>query len=585
MEPQDPSHFPQQWEGFSRLARRRAWAILTFWVITVLVVAVGTWLQTPVYRATATVLIDMESPNVLAVSTLRDDFTLSQSHYLTYADYYRTQLEIITSRTIAERVFRNLKLGEQPPYAQTPDPVATLLKQVKVETVKQTRLAKINVDDPNPQQAARIANKFAVLFAEENLARTTAAEALTLMKNEYLKLQSKEAELSKRYKAKHPAMIRVHQEMDQLAQAMEQEMKRQLYEERSQAEETGAEEALPKTLVERLKDTSMIGSLKPNNIRVQDFAQPPPTPAKPNKLLNLLLGLFFGLLGGLGLAVMQELLDSSVKVPEDIEHDKQLVLLGYIPRIDGLPHRLKRQPQVHYQCVQFDPHSAVAEAYRTLRTSLLYAAPHEHARAVVLTSPGAEEGKTTTASNLGLVLAQSGMKVLLVDADLRKGRLHDAYQLKRSPGLSEFLVGRASFEAIVQPTGVEGLSLVACGAFPPNPAELVGSPPMQEFLKRATAIFDRVLLDTPPVMAVTDAVIMAGLTGTVVAIAHSGKTPLQALHRLTASCREAKAKVLGVVLNNVSRQDAPAYYRYAASRYYHVSPKDKPTPPRASVIR
>lgn len=562
------SDFSQQWRDFTRFLRRRLWTILTFLTITALVVAAGTWMQTPVYQATATVLIDMETANVLSVSTIRDDSTFGQSNYQTYADYYRTQLEILTSRSIAERVFANLKLQELPPYASAQDPVAILMGQVTAEPVKQTRLAKLHAEDPTPQQAARLANEFAAVFAEENLAKTMSAEAMTLMKNEYLKLQSKEAELSRRYQAKHPAMIRVRQEMEQLAQTTAQEMKRQLHYERRQVEGgSPTAEAMPKSLLERLKESSVMGSLRPNNIRVQDLAQAPTTPSKPNKVLNLLLGLFLGLLGGIGMGALQELLDSSLKVPEDVEQDGRLVLLGYVPRMDGFHAKAKNKLQQRYQCVQLGPHSPAAEAYRALRTSLLYAAPHGNARAVVVTSPGAEEGKTTTVTNLGIALAQSGLKVLLVDADLRKGRLHNVFQLKCSPGLTEFLVGQASFETTVQPTGIAGLSVIASGVAPPNPAELLGSSQMRDFLKQATTAFDRVLLDSPPVIAVTDAAILAGMTETVVAVAQSGKTPRQAIHRLTAICQEVRAKVLGIVLNNVPKLDAPAYYRYSAYRY------------------
>jgi len=473
-EPLGPD-FSTQWRSLMRLLRKRFWVILTFLTITVLVVAAGTWQQTPVYRATATVLIDLEAPSVLAVSTLRDDSTIGQQHYFTYDEYYRTQLEVIKSRAIAQRVFANLKLNERAPYAGTPDPITTLLGQVTVESVKATRLAQILAEDADPRQAARIANEFAIVFAEENLAKTTAAEAIALMKNEYLVLQSKEAELSKRYKEKHPAMLRLHQQMEQRAGAIEQEMKRQLHDERRLAEGgMGADDDSTKPLLERIKEGPGMGSLRPNNIQVQTLAQAPTRPAKPNKTLNLLLAVVLGLLGGIGMAVAQEQLDSSLKVPEDIEQDDHLVLLGYVPRIDGLPGKGRPKAQRRYQCVQLGPHSQAAEAYRALRTSLLYAAPQGNARTIVVTSPGTEEGKTTTVTNLGIALAQSGLKVLIVDADLRKGRLHEVFQLKQSPGLSEFLTGRASFEAIIQPTGIPGLSVVTTGSRAPNPADLLG---------------------------------------------------------------------------------------------------------------
>ena len=171
--------FSNSWFEFTRAIRKRWWTVKVFLVTTVVVVVIGSWLQTPIYRATASVLIDMETPSVLAVSTSKDESTVSQINYLTYADYYRTQLEIITSRSLAERVFRNLKLSEGPDYRRRPDPAATLLKQVKVEPVKQTRLVKIHVEDKSPDQAARIVNEFATLFALENLSRTSTTEYLT----------------------------------------------------------------------------------------------------------------------------------------------------------------------------------------------------------------------------------------------------------------------------------------------------------------------------------------------------------------------------------------------------------------------
>jgi len=557
----------QQWVNFWRFLQRRVLTIGTFLTITVLLVAAGTARQTPLYRATATILIDMETPSVLAISQTRDDFQLSQAHYLTYADYYRTQLEIISSRSIAERVFASLRLSEQPRYAAAADPVAVLRKEVTVEPLKATRLAKVHVEDPDPELAARIANEFALLFAEENLSRSASAEAMTLMKNQHLRLKAQEADLSKRYKTRHPAMMRIRQEKEQIAQAIEGELQRQQL--RAQSPLALADSAAvegSKTIVERMRDSATIGSLRQNNIRVQDLAQPPTDPAKPRKTLNLLLSVLLGLLGGVGLGALQEQLDSSVKSPEDIEHDRHLTLLGFVPRIARMRVPLRHRAMSRYQCVRMDPYSPAAESYRSLRTSLLCAASSNDGRALVVTSAGASEGKTTTVSNLGIALAHGGVKVLLVDADLRKGRLHDAFQLKRGLGLSEFLRGQASLEEIIQPTGIEGLSIVATGSYPPNPAELVGSARMRKFLSQTTGLFDRVLLDSPPII-VTDAAVLASMTERVVAIAKSGRTPRRALYRLNTVCREVRAKLLGIVLNNVAPLDTAPYYRYSGYRY------------------
>ncbi len=553
--------FSEQSRRFVRLLQSRQWTILTFLSVMLLMVLVSTSLETPLYRASTTVLIDMETPNVVGVSTQsassRDDYTradIAQTNYMTYADYYRTQVATIRSRAIAERVFDNLKLGNLKQYARAKDPIRNLLNQVSVQPVKQTRLAQILVEDPNPKLAADIANEFGLVFAEQNLTKEATEESMTLMKNQYLKLQARESELSKRYKDKFPAMVRVHQQMEHLTRSIEREMKKQLQAETSRPD-------VSKSVVESLRRTSTIEGLRPNNIRVQDLAETPLKPYKPRVMLNLFLGVFFGLLGGFGTAVVQELLDNSLKLPEDIERDSRFVLLGHIPEVEEMgASPLDSSPEF--------THSPGAEAYRSLRTNLLYTIPHGNARTLVVTSPGSEEGKTTTATQLGIALAQIGMRVLLIDADMRKPRLHQIFQLQQKPGLSEFLNSKAGLEKVIQPSGISNVWVITSGAIPPNPSELLGMPQMKELIRHATAKFDRVLLDSPPVIPVTDAMVLGAITGTVLAVAQSGKTPKQALVRLYAVMNDVQAKVLGVVLNKVPSRNifgygyGPTAYRY-----------------------
>lgn len=571
-EPTQNVELSEQWGQFTRLLANRLWTILTFLTVTLLIVVVGTSIQTPVYRSAATVLIDMETPSILTVSTSRDDSTVGQSNYLTYADYYRTQLEIMKSRAIAERVFANLKLGELKQYAGEKDPIGTLLSQVKVEPIKQTRLARIFADDGDGEQAAKIANEFAIVFVEENLAKAAITEAMTLMKNEYIKLQSKEAELTKRYKGKFPTVVRTRQRMEQLEKSIEQEMENQLqYDRRRSVVKSPVTEEPSKPLLERLRESSMEGGLRPNNIRVQDLAQVSPKPAKPNVRLNLVLALIFGLLGGLGAAGIEELLDNSLKAPEDVEQGGRFVLLGHVPIIDG-PYITSKTPTTDLEkrarYVQLGPNTQAAEAYRALRTKLLYTAAHGNARTLVVTSPASGEGKTTTVTNLGIALAQIGLRILIVDADMRKPRVHEVFHMKQKPGLSEFLNGETAFESVIQAAEIPGVWVITSGAPPSNPAELLASPQMQEFLRKASAKFDRVFLDTPPVIPVTDAVILAAMAGNVIAVTQSGKTPRQALNRMSALCSSVQAKIVGVVLNCVPTYNTPLYgYGYSSYHY------------------
>jgi polysaccharide biosynthesis transport protein len=556
----------EQWNYCVRLLTGRKWTILTFLSVTVCVVLVGTALQTPLYSTAATVLIDTEAASVLTVSTSRDDSTVRQPNYLTYADYYRTQLEIITSRRIANLVFNKLNLGEQLRYAGELDPIGALLEQVEVEPIKQTRLVKIHVEDSNPEQAARIANEFAFIFVRENLKKAAKTESMNLMKNEYLKLKSKEAELSKRYKEKFPAMVRVRERMKDLAKTIEENAYNQILNDQGQDLMNPESE---QSLLERIQKGSMLGGLRPNNIKVQDTAQVPVKRSKPNASLNFLLGLLLGIIGGIGAAVVEEKLDGTVKTTQDVEQDGRFVLLGHIPRINkhiSLKSVSKMNLKEHYQHVHVQSHTPASEAYRLVRTNLIYTAPQANSRAIVVTSPGSGEGKTTTVTNLAIALTQNGIKTLLVDADLRKPRLHKIFKIQQTPGLSDFLVGRATQEEISTETDIPGLTVITSGTCPPNPAELLGLQQMQDFLKRATSKYDQVLIDAPPIIPVTDAVILAALTKAVVAIAHSGKTPRQALHRLAVLCGDVKAKVLGVILNNVVDAGVPAY-GYATQIY------------------
>ena len=590
----EPTDLSEQWARFSRLLRTRVSAILTFAVCLFAVVLIGTALQKKIYQGVALVLIDLETPALLEISTSRDSSTLSDSNYMAYADYFQTQLEIITSRLVAQKVYDNLKLGELKRYSRAKDPVLALLKQVKVKPVKLTRLAKIRALDPSPEQAARIANEFALVFVDENLSRTTSKETLTLIKNEYLKLQSRQAELSKRYKAKFPAMVRLQEQMDQLAQLLEEETAKRLHDGQRYAagggEEGKADAVLPSaaggaspSFMDRLRSSARIASIKPNNVQVVDFAHVSKKPVRPKVVLNLVLGMILGLLGGIATAVGMDLLDNTVKNPEDIEQDSRFTLLGYVPEIDYVENAPQGElsPRQRYQHSILNPHSQATEAYRTLRTSLMYAAEKDKTRTVVVTSAASGEGKTTTTVNMGIALAQLGLKVLVVDADLRRPRIHEIFEFPQSPGLSEYLAGHATFETAIQPTEIPSLWLVTSGLCPPNPAELVGSARMKEFIKSAQEKFDRVIFDAPPMIPVTDAALLAGMAGAIIGIALSGKTPRPALRRLVKLCEDVNAKMLGLILNGVPLRAAATYYGYA-SYGYGREPKNNGVKPKHS---
>lgn len=576
----------QEIQTFLRLLKHRKLSVIAVTIVIFLIVAVGTFLQKPVYRATAAITIDMETPSLLAIYTSRDDATMAQSNYLTYADYYRTQLEILKSRRIAEQVLKNLNLLKKPRYAKAQDPVRELMKQISIEPVKQTRLVNLRVNDTNPKKAEMIANEAARVFVNENLRRTTRSETLNLMKNEYLSLQSKEAELSKRYKPKFPARLRVRNQMDQLAVAIERE--NAMRDDRTdlpampQGTAPAVAQSTQATSSSPAAGTVSAQSLRPNNIWIQTPAHVPHKPIKPNKMLNLLLGLLFGLVGGIAVAAFEEFLDATIKSSKDITDAYSFPFLGHVPHMPETPDK-PLDPKYRYQHMHLEEgYSEIAEAYRVIRTNLLCIPAEVQKTAILITSPGGSEGKTTTACNLSMALAQTGLSVLLVDADLRKPNVHKALELPQTPGLSEFLTGRASFEELVRNSPVKGLSVITSGAIPKKPSELLGSLKMKEFHQMASERYDYVMIDTAPMIPVTDATILASLTHKIITVAQSGKTPREAFKRMMSICEGLNVKIMGVILNKVPQVDLTGY-GYGHQIYAYGKPNERPRHDRNSL--
>lgn len=221
-----------------------------------------------------------------------------------------------------------------------------------------------------------------------------------------------------------------------------------------------------------------------------------------------------------------------------------------------------------------EPKSPAAEAYRTLRTSIQFAGLDHKCRSVVVTSASPGEGKSTTVANFGIVTAQTGARVCLIDSDLRRPSLHRMFGLGNSRGLTSALLEGLPFAEVAQPTAVAHLSVLTSGPPPPNPAELVGSNRMRDCIEAAAADFDLVLLDSPPVVSVADAIALAAFADGVVLVVQAGKVPHEVVRRAAGQIEAVKGRILGVVMNNVNlRRDG---YHYDYYRYYqsYYSPRD-----------
>ena len=323
-------------------------------------------------------------------------------------------------------------------------------------------------------------------------------------------------------------------------------------------------------LLEKLKEAGVTASLRSNNFRIVDVARVPTAPSEPNLPKNLMFALALGLTTGIGLAFVLEGLDNTVRTPDQAQAVSALPSLGMIPlgsrSRSELPNRKRLALAASKEAVELvtleRPKSQMAESFRALRTSLLLTSLGGPPHVILVTSALPGEGKSTTSLNAAIVLAQKGARVLLMDADLRRATLHKTLGMGAREGLSNVLTGNASLEQAIIPSNIlPNLFLLPAGTPPPNPAELLASSQMQELLVQLRGQYDHIVMDTPPTLSVTDAVILSTLADRVVLVIRSGQTTKQALRRARDILLQVNAHVCGVLLNAVDLA-SPDYYNY-----------------------
>ncbi len=318
-------------------------------------------------------------------------------------------------------------------------------------------------------------------------------------------------------------------------------------------------------------------------VRILDAAVPPIIPISPKKKLNLIVGFILGLGLGFALALLREYMDTSIRRIEDVEA-LDLTVLVAIPEMDadfradfldnstgtknGNGHSGPNQ-DVMRLVTHFKPKSPVSEAYRTLRTNLQFADVNNKIQTILVTSSGPGEGKSTTAANLAIAMSMQGAKTVLIDADMRRPVIHKVFEAEKDKGLSNILIGKLSIEDAVQPTRIQNLEVITSGILPPNPAEMMGSTHMKRFIADLKKRYDVLIFDTPPLIAVTDAAVLSKEMDGVLLVVKSGHTHKEAMMRGVDLLRNVRSRILGVLLNNVSRENTyGSYYYYYYYHYY-----------------
>ena len=431
-------------------------------------------------------------------------------------------------------------------------------------------------------------------------------EYIQRLKAEVGDLQRQQAQLSERYGDRHPEMVKVRTalqtveakygaEVGKVIQSVRAEYEAALAQERSLvgALESQKSEALGlnrkgieysvlsreaesnrqiyEALLQRTKETGISSELKTSNIRVVDAAEIPNVPVLPRRQRDLTMSALSGAILALGLVFLFEYLDNRIKSPQELRAQLGLPFLGMVPAIDSGGPTMLHQGGVP---------PAFAEAIRAIRTNVLFSSAEEGVRMIVVTSAGPGEGKSLFSSNLSVSLAQAGQRVLHIDADMRRPRVHDIFDVTQEPGLSNLLVGDCKPSEAVRKTDVPNLCILPAGMIPPNPAELLGSKRCAEYFATLSGHFDWVVIDSPPVLAVADASILANSATGVVFVVGADQTSRQTARTAVEQLEAVQAHIIGAVLNRADVERNPyyysAYYRKEYSRYYA-----RATPPRA----
>lgn len=518
-------------KSYLRILWRWLWLIFLCAIVAGVAAYLFSRFSTPIYQASATLLIDEAKSG-----------PANYQDILTAERKARTYAEMMTRASTLHQVALRLNL--------TPETIEHDVTNVSVTPLRDTQLMKVQIEAISPSLAALVADTLPQVFIQE--IHEVQGERFAESKSN---LQAELDELA-------GAIELLQVEINEIGEARTPQQEIELARLRAALSQKQGDYARQVT---ELQDLRLTEAQSTDSIVVVETATLPDAPIRPRVLVNTLLATIVGVMLALGIIFLIEYLDDRLKSPRDLQLLLQLPLLGAISRFQVNGARNKKE--VGGLIAALEPRNPISESYRTIRTNLQFASIDRPLRTVVVTSAVPGEGKTTTASNLAIVMAQAGFTVALVDADLRKPSLHQVFGISMSPGLVDNLLTDDKEGIRFSPERkAPRLQLMPAGRRAPNPSELLGSQRMKRLLEQLREAVDIVILDTPPVLAVADAQVLAGQADGVILVASFGTTRA-AVFQAYEALMQVDAPLLGVVYNRLERSASGDYYYYQ-DHYY-----------------
>lgn len=548
---------------------KHIWLLAGFILIGLVISVLLNFFMQPVYKSSVLMMIDREDSGKIDTTSFRS--------WASDEDYYITQYKLLESRSLLEKVYKEMGLDQYQEF-KNPNGWFKLRNKIKIIPITRSRLVNLEVRSYDKELVAKIANTIAVTFVADNINNriSIAKEVISALeaterspkqqellnsmpqvvnsdfikglKEEEINLYGQYVKAIAKYTKNHPDVISLQNQLDAIRIKIELETKR---------------------LVQSIK-IELSGQFSGNNIRIIDEALPPQFPFRPNKIINLVIGLTGGFVLGLLVIFFLEFIDKSIKTSDDLQNKLKLAFLGFIPTDKN------KKAKSEYEMMVKEGNSVMAEQIRNVRTMLNFALSDDRKAPVLIASSVQGEGKSHLAVNLSVAISQTDKKVLLIDGDFRRSRLHKVFKLSTEKGLSNVWdenQTKRDFSSNVQPTDVENLFVMTSGTRPPNPSELLNTPLLEAFVKWAVANYDTVIVDCPAVLPVSDTLLWGKYINKAVFVVKYGKTNSKMAQNAIDKMQKAGIKILGGVITQYQPASL-SYGKYGYYKSYHYYSSD-----------